>query len=348
MQARENIPLVEKHNEALLMLPRILLDNGFKVTVTEPPYANYSWISDLSIYKDYPEIHEENIMGKYNKQWLKNKKNNMKIKNASEVLKNNFIRFSFFRFAPVLFRNYIYDDGKWLYLIEDDLKEFPESTLNFYIALDVLPNITKISEQRFDTLNIITNDLTHEPTFLNFPDYIPSDKLSEKGNGPLSNETHYHVNIAAHLLLAKWFDFLKENDVYNNTRIIIVSDHGRDLESKIANNIKLPNGEYLEAYAALLMVKDFNSHGKLKIDDSFMTNADVPSLALKDIVNSPINPWTGKLIKSDKANGITLTTSILYDVSKHPKYKFNIQPNEWLHVHDNIFEPSNWSQVIIK
>jgi len=349
MQARENILLTEKQNEALLMLPRIFLDNGFKVTVTEPPYANYNWISDLSIYKDYPEIHAENINGKYNEYWFLNKKNDIKIVNTSETIKNNFIRFSFFKIVPVFFRNYIYDNEKWMHLIEsDDLKNFPKHILSYYIALDVLPNITKISEQKYDSLNIITNDLTHYPTFLKFPDYTPSDKLTETGNGPLSDESHYHVNIAAHLLLGKWFDFLKENDVYNNTRIIIVSDHGGQIKSKIPNNINLPNGALLEQYAALLMMKDFNSHGKLKIDDSFMTNADVPSLALKDIVNSPINPWTGKLIKSDKANGITLTTSILWDVSKHPKYRFNIESHEWLHVHDNIFEPSNWSQVIIE
>jgi len=349
MQTREDIPLIEKHNEALLMLPRIFLDNDFQVTVTEPPWANYSWIPDLSIYKNYPQIRAENIYGKYNNNFLLNSKNNIMLVDPSEIINNNFIRFCLFKIAPVLFRKYIYDNGKWLYInkIEDQIK-FPKHILNYYIALDVLPNITKINENQINTFNIITNDLTHYPIFLKYPEYIPSNELSDKGNGPLSDESHYHVNIAAHLLLAKWFDFLKENDVYNNTRIIIVSDHGGNIKSKFKNNISLPNGAQLEQYAALLMMKDFNSHGKLKIDDTFMTNADVPILALKDIIDSPINPWTGKLIESNKKDGITLTTAIIWDVNKHFKYKFNIKPNEWLHVHDNIYEQSNWSQVIIE
>ena len=36
--------------------------------------------------------------------------------------------------------------------------------------------------------------------------------------------THYQVNMAAFLKLGEWFDYLRENGVYDNTRIIIVSD----------------------------------------------------------------------------------------------------------------------------
>ena len=41
---------------------------------------------------------------------------------------------------------------------------------------------------------------------------------------------HYHVNMAAMLQLAAWFDSLRENGVYDNTRIIIAADHGRNLK----------------------------------------------------------------------------------------------------------------------
>jgi arylsulfatase A-like enzyme len=70
---------------------------------------------------------------------------------------------------------------------------------------------------------------------------------------------------------------LKENNAYDNTRIIIVSDHGGNI-SNISNNITLPNGTPLASYTALLMVKDFDAQGRLKTDNTFMTNADMPSL----------------------------------------------------------------------
>ena len=76
-----------------------------------------------------------------------------------------------------------------------------------------------------------------------------------------------------------------------------------------------------------------------------MTNADVPLIALKGLVENPTNPWTGKILKPDKENGIVLTTSHLYEVYRHPNNWFNIRTDEWLHVRDNIYEIENWNWV---
>jgi hypothetical protein len=110
----------------------------------------------------------------------------------------------------------------------------------------------------------------------------------------------------------------------------------------------LPDKSYLEAYTALLLVKDFNAHGSLSVNNTFMTNADVPLIALEDIVKNPVNPWTGKIIKNEKEDGITLTTSRLWQPDKHPGNVFNIKPEQWLHVHTDIYNPENWSQVTVR
>jgi hypothetical protein len=355
MQSRKDIPLVKKHNEALLMLPRIFLENGFMVTVTDPPYANYSWIPDLSIFADYPQIKAENVSGKYTEKWLENKEINMI--DTSKVIESNLIRFAFFKSVPLSFRKYIYDNGNWLMIKTEDgsrkYDEIPKTTLDKYIALDVLSDITLINENEYNTYNVIANELTHEPYFLLAPDYVPSNENKYKGNGPFAESTHYHVNIAAILLLSKWFDFLKANDVYDNTRIIIVSDHGWPFDIKFPDSIALPrdnrdnHGGNLEAYAALLMVKDFNTHGTLKVDNTFMTNADVPSIALKNIIDNTVNPWTGNIIKPQKTNGIILTTSYKVDLYRRITQN-NIMPYEWLHVHDDIFNSENWTQIEVK
>jgi hypothetical protein len=117
MNEKSDTPLVQKHNEALLMLPRIFLDQGYKVTVTNPSYANYSWVPDISIFDDYPGIRAENVIGKYNKSWLAGIESQMdmiNITDESEILKLNMIRFSFFKITPLLFRNFVYDNGKWM------------------------------------------------------------------------------------------------------------------------------------------------------------------------------------------------------------------------------------------
>ena len=50
--------LMNKHNEAIKVLPVLFSQNGYEVTVCDAPYANYKWIPDLSIYDDYPDIED--------------------------------------------------------------------------------------------------------------------------------------------------------------------------------------------------------------------------------------------------------------------------------------------------
>jgi len=341
MQNRNDTPLVEKHNEALLLLPKIFSDHGFEVFVSDPPLANYSWIPDLRFFSDYPQINANNILGKFTNQWLLDRKIGVDPINMVNHINFNMIRFSLFKFAPIIFRGIIYDDGDWLSCGKYN-KKISNRTLKNYIALDILPEITVIDDTELDCFNVFSNELPHASSFLQPPDYVPAIEITNIGNGFFANDEYYHVILASFLLLEKWFDFLKENNVYDNTKIIIVSDHGRNLRSKFPNNIILPDNRSLQQYSALLLVKDFCSHGKLSVDDSFMTNADVPLLALNGIVENPVNPWTGKILSSNKENGITLTTSELWSTKHHFKYQFDIKPHEWLHVRDNIFEVENW------
>jgi len=351
MQARREVALVDKHNEALLLLPRIFLENEFEVTVTDPSYANYSLIPDLSIFNNYPQINVDNVIDKNAISWLINRPDLISI-NLTEVINSNLIRFSFFRIIPMMFRNFIYDHGRWLSTMKYSNsygESFLSAFLNNYIALDILPDITQITDKNINTYNSIINNLTHEPYhFLQAPDYTLVSSVTNIGGGKFADEKNYHVNIAAILLIGKWLDYLKENDAYDNTRVIVVSDHGLELYSDYEGNIILPNNKCLANYTALLMVKDFNSHGKLQVNNDFMTNADVPVIALDNIVLNPVNPYTGKEIKSGKEDGATLTTSVIWEVERHPRYHFDIKPDEWLHVHTNIFEKENWSSVVIR
>jgi len=85
------------------------------------------------------------------------------------------------------------------------------------------------------------------------------------------------------------------------------------------------------------MIKDFNTRGSLNTDNTFMTIADVPLLALHGIIENPVNPFTGNELQSNKENGIFVTTS------GHLSY--TISDNQWLHVHSNIFDLANWSRT---
>ncbi|GMO53536.1 MAG: YidC/Oxa1 family membrane protein insertase [Termitinemataceae bacterium] len=347
MQKRSNESLVDKHNEALLVLPKIFIDNGFQVTVSDPAYSNYEWFPDISVFKPYPDINVNTIVssGKYSRYWKKVHVYDSGI-SITGRLKNNIIRFSFFRELSPMFRKIMYDDG--MYLVTSTFKTgtgsyFNPGALSRYITLDVLPEITSIEDSNKNTYTNIYNDMLHAPSFLQNPDYEPFEAVTDKGSGQFSNEAHYHVSMAAFLLLAKWFDFLKENNVYDNTKIIIVSDHGWSINIPPSNNMILPGDREVENYMALLMVKDFNTNGVLKTDNTFMTNADTPLIALDGVVDNPVNPFTHKKLQSNKSEGVTITTSKNWSPGDNEKYKFKIEENEWRHVHDNIYDIKNWS-----
>jgi YidC/Oxa1 family membrane protein insertase len=341
MQRRSSELMVEKHNEALSVLPKIFLENGYAVTVTDPSLANYSWTPDLSIYNEYPEIHAENIIGRYTDYWLRDY-NELDTTSALMILRNNLIRFSLFKFAPLVCRRFVYDFGDWFGTMRVGLSRI---NIDSYAVLDLLPDLTTISGNNINTLTILTNDITHEPVFYRSPDYTPGLLTTVNDDGPFSRERHYHVNMAAFLLLEKWFSFLKENGVYDNTRIIIVSDHGAKIADNFPNNFVLPDGVHLESYNALLLVKDFNASGALVTDSSFMTNADVPALAVDNVITNPENPFTHAPLRSDKENGVTIFTSTLWEPEQHEAYRFRAKGDEWLHVHDSIFDPDNWEKV---
>ena len=70
---------------------------------------------------------------------------------------------------------------------------------------------------------------------------------------------------------------------------------------KIDDQTGSGNAYDVMAYKALLMVKDFGST-ELKSDETFMTNADTPSLAFDGLIEHPVNPFTGKEINTDGKN----------------------------------------------
>jgi YidC/Oxa1 family membrane protein insertase len=327
---------MEKHNEALLMMPLIFLKDGCRVTVTEPVFANYSWKPDLSIFAPYPEIKAMNILGNFTGMWLRSHPE-LKIVSVPEILQELLIRFSLLKISPPALRIFIYDRGDWLKEQNSASKQLSLDTIDSYTTLDYLPLITEISDEKINTYTAIVNELTHDTAFFQYPDYIPKTDITNLGNGPFAEEKSYHSIMASFLLLGKWFNFFQKQEIYNNTKIVIVSDHGSHLNSEYPGNILLPNNERLSGYHALLMVKDFMSSGELVTDTTFMTNGDVPVIAMKELIDNPVNPFSNHTVTAGNKNNVIITTS--------GTLQYKISDDQWLNVHDNIFKPNNWERM---
>jgi arylsulfatase A-like enzyme len=229
--------------------------------------------------------------------------------------------------------------------------------LEWYPVLEHLTDLTEVQENGENSLVIFKNDSPHEPTLLQLPDYTVEasvDNTEFDGDHPTRSTDdgktitftdenqmmHYHSNMATMLRVGEWMDYLKEQGVYDNTRIIIVADHGRKL--KLFDDMVFYDGE-LDAlfYNPLLLVKDFNATGEPKTDNTFMTNADTPTLATEGLIDNPVNPFTGKAINSDsKAGEQYILVSKQWSIDKNNGTTYLEDP--WASVHDDIFQEKNW------
>jgi hypothetical protein len=333
---RIDAPLKQKHNEALLMLPRIFSDMNYEITVTDMPNANYQSIPDMSIFNTIPNLNAYITDSAYTKIWLNEHFN---LPSASDILKRNILYYSIFRVVPYALRESIYMQGDWCSPIANHSLR---STINGYAVLSYLPLLTDFSAAKENTITIFVNNTTHEVSLFQASDYIPATVITDYGSSQFNKSAEYHTNAAAIKRLGEWFLYLKENSAYDNTRIIIVSDHG-DATLKITKTA-LPF--ILDKFNPLLMVKDFNASGSLTTDTAFMSNADVPSIALKNLTENPVNPFTGNYISTDdKRHPLYIAVSGTSRLDLADAVQIKLDPRQDYYVHDNIFNSENWEKA---
>ena len=260
-----------------------------------------------------------------------------------------------FKAAPVAIQSKLYDSG-YYYAMLDQRDAADIAMLDSYSTLDNLIEITEIKDTEKNTFFAIDNDLPHSPAQMQLPDYTVAFPVNNTGmetgfredadgrRMELDPMYHYHVNAASFNLLARWLDYLREENVYDNTRIIIVADHGAALNQ--FPEMVLDDGFDIESVNPLLMVKDFDSHG-FNTDNTFMTNADVPYLASSGLIDDPRNPFTGKAIdntaKVDHKVQLIFNPKAKNSIDNNNGYTFNSDGLYWYGVHDNLFDLNNWS-----
>lgn len=341
--------LKDKHNEALLLMPHIFSANGYHVAVCDPPMPNYSFTTDYSIYNSYPKVDAYKLSGNYTSQFFSSLRSGIE-----DRQQHNFMAYSLFRIVPLFMKSDVYNGGS--YHKTDNANYYTQSFLDEYAVLDELSSITAVTDDSEDNLVLFQNATPHEPVSLNPPDYpVDGQKADDSFKGGVrtaegftmrsddaSDWEHYCVNMASYQELAQWLDFLKEQDVYDNTRIIITSDHGYGLNQ--FDNLLHPDGLDAEGLWSILLVKDFDADEPLSTDMEFMTNADTPTLAMKGIIENPINPFSGNPVNDDmKKNGqLYVTDSRHHWIQENPGTVFNTKDAHWWSVKDNIFDMNNW------
>ena len=181
-----------------------------------------------------------------------------------------------FRAAPWAIRAHIYYDGSWLntQTVIHNPSEGP------YAMLDLLPEVAN-AKHGGNTLKYITSQVAHYPWRLDEATCMPIERTSDNYTVEKNGVIREHVGneLCGLKALVRWFDWMKKEGVYDNTLIILVSDHdGNDsaVFGKEFNDLRPPDKPWKPD--ALLLVKQRNSRGDLVVDTREMSSADVVPL----------------------------------------------------------------------
>lgn len=309
----EDKPIYQKTSESTELFYNRIKDKGYFFTSTILRYSSI----DHSKFDNYIPAWDEGwtkrlALGKPNEMWY------------TRLWEN-----ALFTSSPLFLKPKVYNNRKW---VVKDNPNINSSDLQKYNFVRVLPKISNIDSNEKNFI-FIHSLFTHNPW-----DYITDDNQLIREVSPYKNQKWFTYTFA------EWLNWMKENNVYDNTKIILVADHGPDWwhyqkETDPGNapivysdNDNLTINRFLHLNP-LLLVKDFNQSEPLIEDWRIMSNSDVHSIAF-----GIDDPTKGEPLDRTFTTHYTrwhtdLRTRIKYE----NKAKFRVS--------GNVYDMNNWIEV---
>jgi hypothetical protein len=253
-----------------------------------------------------------------------------------------------FQSAPVMVKTAIYDEGSWLIFRKSyQIRKMARNAVKTYAYLDLLPELSSTADAT-GTFKLIHTQFTHEPFGVNRQGSIIRDEFPDPESGTRSFvDGRGAYNAAKKMVdfLLDWTNWMKSSGVYDNTFIVVASDHGNNAQD---SGLSLPpdldnplnRWEISKAYP-LLLIKRFEASGHLRVDERFLSNADTAqiihaAIGVTDTLGS--DPTVGM-----PETGRTLTYSRYYgkwnDFMENDRVRLSTYS-----VKDDIRASGNWSK----
>ncbi|WP_321368603.1 membrane protein insertase YidC [uncultured Draconibacterium sp.] len=250
----------------------------------------------------------------------------LKLGSSIEIWYTRFWENSLFYGVPLCFKPLIYNERNWLVHFDESYQKSNETIPHYFVQ--ILPNIS---------VNTST-----EKNFIFFHSTYTHAPWNVVENGQITKNVHpYRNQVKFFEDFSKWVKWLQENNVYDNTKIVIASDHGPEwyhYDGKAEVDVPLENYDYYKfrkdlflRLNCLMMVKDFNAEGPLEEDWRTMSNADIPSIVFNDNDPTQGEEQVGREIH-------TFLTWWHQDLKTRSKY--NIRQS--FKVKGNIYDYNNW------
>ena len=303
---------------------------NYQYTMVYPQYGNEENINYINLLKkkyNHTQILDINEFSMYDKTHKK-----INIKNEETLLvAHRILRFSVFNMLPRTLKKIAWEKIPYIVQMKTDKNEsYILDHFNKLMQLSQLQDMIDFSNNKNPNkaFKFIQNTITHPMYTINKKCQFGLDKYD-------GNSTHLQTAYCALYKLGEFFDKLKELKVYDNTKIIIVSDHG---SGDIMKESPLKPRSHIT-----LLVKDFYDTKNFIKSDIFLSNVDIYGIVLSGVSD---NKQTNldKIKKPEKNRTLYYTKyKPSYEIDfKNLNVKSILKIKEQYKVKDNVFNEKNW------
>ena len=230
---------------------------------------NWTERGRLSKYTSHDPLLIRNIGDSYIRRYAA--QNNLTIDrgNSDSFL----IAVSLFNTVPWGLKNVIYKDGRWIErLMGESTAALVYNTYRDLALFAQLPEISNTKAEK-NTFKFIDSELSHYPWFTKpgtcelLNEETPGTRADGIPEGQMAAES------CSLQLLGKWFDWMRENKIFDNTTLVVVSDHSSGFVPEL--KAAYEHGE-IGRPSSLLLIKPQNANAQapLKVTDDHVGIVD--------------------------------------------------------------------------
>lgn len=200
---------------------------------------------------------------------------------------------SLFNSVPWSMKNLVYKDGRWIENLMPKSDTLVVRALREYAFIDGLADLSNTNATKA-TYKFFDNEITHHPWLMDAKTCTVSAKPKiYKTRQDNADELHLANEMCALKALSRWINWMKSEGIFDNTMIILVSDHDGMDSDMIGKVFGSPYKGMVGKPNPLLLVKHLGRSGNkdVEINDMPLSLTDVSKLINNDL---NIQPFTGR------------------------------------------------------
>ena len=294
MNAR-NLPLRDLSVESYSLLPFNFTKKGYTASLVNPRGLGFTMDGDCS-FLEMKDVTCTHIPAAVSKGLAEQYGVPMRVlakANYADLL----VLLGLMRGSPYVVRGVLHMKGPWQPLLDHSAG----TTFKEWAELKSLPALSATDADR-GHLDIVFSILPHEPYFMGedcrprpAPLQLSQEEVHQRGHANLFEYQHALTAKCTLLLVSDYFRWMKQAGVYDNTKIVVVSDHGivGPVEDRSSRAVAgSTTASFFVKTRPVLFVKERNARGELNISEDFMPNAEVPRIVCEEI-GGCVNPYLG-------------------------------------------------------